>query len=145
MDFQPIDILLAEDNPHDAEMTMRALRKRNLANRVAWVRDGAETLDFVFRRSKYSERPRGEPKLILLDLKMPKVDGIEVLRQLKEDRTARSIPVVMLTSSAEERDIVMSYDLGVNSYLVKPVAFEEFVDEVSKAGYYWAILNKVSG
>jgi two-component system, response regulator len=141
--FEHVEILLVEDNPADAELAMRALRKRNLANNLVWVRDGAEALDFVFRKGQYQARVNGAPKLILLDLKLPKVDGIEVLRKLKVDAEAKSIPVVMLTSSHEERDIVESYELGVNSYIVKPVDFEQFVDVVSQVGLYWSVVNKV--
>jgi CheY-like chemotaxis protein len=142
-ELEPVEILLAEDSYTDAEMTIRALKKQGLANRVTWVKDGAEALDFVFRQGAYATRPDAQPKLVLLDLKMPKVDGIEVLRRLKQDARTALIPVVMLTSSAEDSDMVRSYQLGVNSYLVKPVEFDRFVEEVSKAGCYWAIMNKV--
>jgi CheY-like chemotaxis protein len=144
-DFEQVEILLAEDNEADAEMTTRALRRQNLTNRLVWVKDGAEALDFIFRRGAYASRPVGLPKLVLLDLKMPKVDGIEVLRQIKSNDETKTIPVVMLTSSAEERDIVASYSLGVNSYVVKPVDFSEFVEEVSKAGCYWLLVNRLPG
>jgi two-component system response regulator len=144
-EFEQIEILLAEDSEADAEMTMRALRRNNLANHLVWVKDGAEALDFIFRRGAYAQRPEGAPKLVLLDLKMPKVDGIEVLRQVKSNEETRTIPVVMLTSSAEERDIVASYSLGVNSYIVKPVDFASFVDEVAKAGCYWVLVNRLPG
>ena len=144
-EFEQIEILLAEDSEADAEMTMRALRRHNLANHLVWVKDGAEALDFIFRRGAYAQRPEGAPKLVLLDLKMPKVDGIEVLRQIKSNEETRTIPVVMLTSSAEERDIVASYSLGVNSYIVKPVGFANFVDEVAKAGCYWVLVNRLPG
>jgi CheY-like chemotaxis protein len=144
-DFEQVEILLAEDNEADAEMTTRALRRQNLTNRLVWVKDGAEALDFIFRRGAYASRPAGLPKLVLLDLKMPKVDGIEVLRQIKSNEETRTIPVVMLTSSAEERDIVASYSLGVNSYVVKPVDFSKFVEEVSKAGCYWLLVNRLPG
>ena len=137
-----VEILLVEDNPRDAELTLRALKKHNLANRVVWVKDGAEALDFIFCSGTYAERSNGSPKLVLLDLKMPKVDGIEVLKTIKGDEHTNSIPVVMLTSSAEERDIVESYHLGVNSYLVKPVDFKYFMEVVSHMGLYWAVLNK---
>jgi two-component system response regulator len=143
--FEQIEILLAEDSDADAEMTIRALRRNNLANHLVWVKDGAEALDFIFRRGAYEKRPAGAPKLVLLDLKMPKVDGIEVLRQVKSNDDTRTIPVVMLTSSAEERDIVASYSLGVNSYIVKPVDFSSFVDEVAKAGCYWVLVNRLPG
>ena len=142
-DYTQVEILLAEDNESDAEMTIRALRRKNLANNLVWVKDGAEALDFVFRRGAYASRPLTSPKLVLLDLKMPKVDGIEVLRQIKSSEETKSMPVVMLTSSAEERDIVASYSFGVNSYVVKPVDFSSFVEEVAKAGCYWVLVNRV--
>ena len=142
--FERIDILLAEDNPNDAEMTQRALRRHNLGNRVFWVKDGAEALDFLFSRGAYADRDRAlPPKLVLLDLKMPKVDGIEVLRQLKADASMRTIPVVVMTSSNEERDVVESYRLGANSYIVKPVDFAEFLEVVAKIGLYWVLTNRV--
>jgi CheY-like chemotaxis protein len=140
---EPVEILLVEDSRTDAEMTIRALNKHGLANHLSWVKDGAEALDFLFRQGVYAGRAAGEPKLVFLDLKMPKVDGIEVLRKLKQDpRTART-PIVMLTSSAEESDIALSYELGLNSYMVKPVEFERFVEQVAQAGYYWLIINRV--
>jgi CheY-like chemotaxis protein len=141
-DFKTVEILLAEDNPTDAELTMRALRKNNLANNLVWVKDGALALDFIFCTGTYANRANGHPRLILLDLKMPKVSGIEVLQRIKSNEDTKIIPVVMLTSSAEERDIVESYKLGVNSYIVKPVDFTQFVDVVSQAGLYWAVMNK---
>jgi CheY-like chemotaxis protein len=144
-DFDSVEILLAEDSETDAEMTIRALRGKNLTNRLVRVKDGAEALDFIFRRGAYSDRPAGLPKLLLLDLKMPKVDGIEVLREVKSAEETRSMPVVVLTSSAEERDIAASYMLGANSYIVKPVDFVKFVDEVAKAGCYWVLLNRLPG
>jgi two-component system, response regulator len=141
--FEQVEILLAEDNPEDAEMTLRALRKHNLANQVHWVKDGEEALEYLFGTGRYAGRDPGRPlRLVLLDIKMPKVDGIEVLRRVK-DSALRSIPVVVMTSSNEERDVVESYRLGVNSYIVKPVQFEQFVDTVSKIGLYWAITNRV--
>ena len=143
-ELQQIEILLAEDNPADAEMTQRALRKHNLGNRLYWVKDGAEALDFVFCRGAYAARQSSyPPKLILLDIKMPKVDGIEVLRQLKADAATRVIPVVVMTSSNEERDVVESYRLGANSYIVKPVDFPAFLDVVAKIGLYWVLTNRV--
>ncbi len=142
-DFQQVEILLAEDSPADAEMTLRALRKNNLANRVHWVKDGAEALEYIFRSGTYAERANYQPKLVLLDLKMPKVDGIEVLRRLKEDAKTRGIPVVVMTSSNEDRDVVESYRLGVNSYIVKPVAFDAFLETVAKIGMYWVLTNRV--
>jgi CheY-like chemotaxis protein len=137
-----VDILLVEDNASDAELAMRALRKGKLANGITWVKDGAEALEFIFRDGAYAGRPDQLPRLILLDLKLPKVDGIEVLRRIKSDERAKTIPVVVLTSSAEERDIVESYKLGVNSYLVKPVEFEQFSETVAQAGFYWMLMNK---
>ena len=140
--FEKVDILLVEDNPTDAELTMRALRKGNLANQITWVKDGAEALEFIFRSGAYAGRPDQNPRLILLDLKLPKVDGIEVLRRIKADEQTRTIPVVMVTSSQEGRDITESYKLGVNSYVVKPVEFDAFSDTVAKAGFYWMLVNK---
>lgn len=140
--MQEVQILLAEDSSTDAEMTMRALKKIGVTNEVVWVKNGQEALDYIFRVGVYSTRSADEPKLILLDLKMPKVDGLEVLQKLKSTEETKMIPVVMLTSSAEEQDIVKSYALGVNSYLVKPVEFDKFVEEVAKTGCYWAIMNK---
>jgi CheY-like chemotaxis protein len=134
--------LLVEDNPADAELAMRALRKGKLANHVTWVKDGAEALDFIFRNGAYAGRPEQNPRLILLDLKLPKVDGIEVLKQVKENERTRAIPVVMVTSSQEWRDMSDSYKLGVNSYVVKPVDFEQFSETVAKAGFYWMVVNK---
>jgi len=140
--FENVDILLVEDNPNDAELAMRALRKGKLANHITWVKDGAEALEFIFRSGAYADRPDQNPKLILLDLKLPKVDGIEVLKRIKADERTRVIPVVMVTSSAEGRDIVESYKLGVNSYVVKPVEFDHFSETVAKAGFYWMLMNR---
>jgi two-component system response regulator len=138
------EILLVEDNPNDVELTLRALRKQNLDTKVYVVRDGAEALDFVFAGGNYSSRKIDmRPKVMLLDLKLPKIDGIEVLRKVKADERTRNIPVVMLTSSQEERDVVESYRLGVNSYVVKPVDFNKFVHAVSELGIYWSSVNKV--
>lgn len=143
-DLQQVEILLAEDSATDAEMTLRALRRNNLANKVHWVRDGEEALDYMFRRGPYASRNPGlSPKLVMLDIKMPKVDGIEVLRQLKADVALRAVPVVIMTSSSEERDVVESYHLGVNSYIVKPVEFEAFLETVAKIGLYWVLTNRV--
>ena len=142
--YEEIEILLVEDNPKDAEMTQRALRKHNLGNKVHWVKDGAEALDYVFRRGDYAGRSAVHaPRLILLDIKMPKVDGIEVLRQVKADAQARAVPVVVMTSSNEERDVIESYRLGVNSYIVKPIEFPAFLDVVAKIGLYWVLTNRV--
>ncbi len=140
--FENVDILLVEDRPEDAELAMRALRKGKLVNHITWVKDGAEALEFIFRTGAYAGRPDQNPRLILLDLKLPKVDGIEVLKRLKADERTRVIPVVMVTSSQEGRDITESYKLGVNSYVVKPVEFEQFSETVAKAGFYWMLVNK---
>jgi CheY-like chemotaxis protein len=143
MTLDEIEILLVEDNPTDAELTMRALKRKNLINKLVWVKDGAEALDFLFAKGEYSDRNVDDlPKLILLDLRMPKVDGLEVLHKIKEDERTRRIPVVVLTSSKEDRDIVESYKLGVNSYVSKPVEFDEFIDAVSTMGFYWILINK---
>jgi two-component system, response regulator len=143
MNDDRVEILLVEDNPHDAEMTIRALKKSNLANRLIHLKDGAEALDFIFSRGAFSERSAGnKPKVILLDIKMPKVDGIEVLRQIKSNDSTKTIPVVIMTSSKEEQDIITSYNLGVNSYVVKPVDFEGFAKAVSELGFYWLITNQ---
>lgn len=138
-----VEILLVEDNPRDAELAMRALQKRNLTNKLVWVKDGAAALEFIFGpRSNADSRVRRRPKVILLDLKLPKVEGLEVLRQIKANPKAKSIPVVILTSSREEPDIQRSYELGVNSYIVKPVNFDNFSDAVSRLGMYWVLLNQ---
>ncbi len=138
-----VEILLVEDNVNDAELAMRALKKHNLANHVAVVADGEEAIDFVFARGKYANRKIGNgPRIILLDLKLPKVDGLEVLRAIKGDLRTKIIPVIVLTSSKEEKDIVESYKLGVNSYILKPVDFDKFVDAVKDIGYYWLLLNQ---
>jgi len=138
-----VEILLVEDNPNDAELTMRALKKHNLANRVVLITDGEEALDFIFARGAYKNRKvENHPKVILLDLKLPKVDGLEVLRACKSDPRTKIIPVVVLTSSKEERDLVESYRLGANSYITKPVDFDKFVESVSELGLYWLLLNQ---
>ena len=142
--LEDVEILLVEDNPNDVELTLRALQKQNLANKVFVVKDGAEALDFIFATGQFAKRNiEHRPKVILLDLKLPKVDGIEVLKRIKNDVRTRHTPVVMLTSSQEERDVLDSYNLGVNSYIVKPVDFSNFVRAVSEAGMYWGILNKL--
>ncbi|MDO9627344.1 MAG: response regulator [Methanobacteriaceae archaeon] len=142
MGMEEIEILLVEDNPTDAELTMRALKRKNMANQVVWVKDGEEALDFIFANGEYSHRnPDDLPKLILLDLRMPKVDGLEVLQRIKAEENTRKIPVVVLTSSKEDRDIVESYELGVNSYVSKPVEFDQFIDAVSTLGFYWMLIN----
>jgi two-component system response regulator len=141
-----VEILLVEDNEHDVELTLRSLKKGNLTNRVHVARDGAEALDFLFARGPYAARDVSQrPRVVLLDLKMPRVDGLEVLRQLKENPLTRRIPVVVLTSSREEPDIERSYNLGANSYIVKPVGFESFVQAVSAAGLYWMLINQPPG
>jgi CheY-like chemotaxis protein len=135
-------IMLAEDNANDIELTLTALRDSRLLNEVIVVRDGAEALDYLFKRKAHANRAGGNPAVLLLDLKMPKVDGIEVLRQVKGDPQLRTIPVVVLTSSREEQDLVRTYDLGVNAYVVKPVDFLEFVDAVKLLGGFWAVVNE---
>ncbi len=135
-------ILLAEDDPKDIELTLAALAEHNLANEVVVVHDGAEAMDYLFRRGQYQLRNPEPPAVLLLDLKMPKVDGLEVLRSIKSDPQLRTIPVVILTSSREERDLVESYKIGVNSYVVKPIEFQAFVQAVKQLGAYWAILNE---
>jgi len=135
-------ILLVEDNPRDLELTLVALEKTQLANQVITLRDGAEALDYLFRRGQYATRAEGNPAVILLDLKLPKVDGLQVLERIKEDAALRSTPVVMLTSSREEKDLIRSYNLGVNAYVVKPVGFGEFIEAISDLGIFWAVLNE---
>ena len=138
-----VEILLVEDNPNDVELTLHALRKNNLANRIEVVRDGAEALEFIFCTGAHAHRSiENSPKVVLLDLKLPKVDGLEVLRRIKSDPRTKIIPVVVLTSSREERDIVESYKLGVNSYITKPVDFEQFTKTVRELGFYWVLLNQ---
>ena len=142
--LEQVEILLAEDSPKDAEMTQRALRKFNLGNRLFWVKDGVEALDFLFCRGDYAKRDLARPpKLVLLDIKMPRVDGIEVLRQVKSDERTRIIPVVVMTSSNEERDVMESYRLGVNSYIIKPIEFGPFLEVVANVGLYWVLTNRV--
>ncbi|MCK7575131.1 MAG: response regulator [Chromatiales bacterium] len=138
-----VDILLVEDNPDDAELAMRALRKHNLANRLEWLKDGAAALDFLFHRGDYAERPYRLPRVVMLDLRLPKVDGIEVLREIRAHPETRELPVVILTSSHEERDLVDTYRLGVNSFVAKPVAFDEFARTVAELGMYWVLVNRV--
>ncbi|WP_373694366.1 response regulator [Geobacter sp.] len=135
-------ILLVEDSPYDAELTLEALGEVNLANKVDHVRDGEEALDYLFRRGRYADRPVGNPVLVLLDLKLPKVDGHEVLRAIRTDETLRTMPVVILTSSREECDLVEGYANGVNAYVVKPVEFKEFVSAVKEMGIFWAVINE---
>jgi two-component system response regulator len=146
MNEKYVEILLVEDNPNDVELTLRAFKKNNLTNPIQVVRDGAEALDFIFCTGDYSKRSMGNgPKVILLDLKLPKVDGLEVLRRIKSDPRTQMIPVVVLTSSREERDIVESYQLGVNSYIVKPVDFDQFIESARLLGLYWLLLNQPPG
>jgi|SRR5580692_5871542 CheY-like chemotaxis protein len=135
-------ILLAEDNPNDVELTLAAFSEHNLANQVFVVSDGEEALDYLYRRGRFKERVSGNPAVVLLDLKMPKVDGLEVLHAIKQDEKLKNIPVVMLTSSREEPDLVRSYQLGVNAYVVKPVEFQSFMDAVKQIGAFWALYNE---
>jgi len=135
-------ILLAEDNAQDAELTLTALAEYNLANEVVVVGDGEQALDYLFFRGRYKQRPNGNPAVVLLDLKMPKVDGLEVLRAIKQDEKLKTIPVVMLTSSREEEDLVRSYRLGVNAYVVKPVDFQAFLEAVRQLGAFWTVHNE---
>ena len=138
-----VDILLVEDNPQDAELTIRALKKRNLANHLFAVEDGAQALDFLFGQGQYaSRRVTDHPKVILLDLKLPKVNGLEVLRAIRADERTRPIPVVIVTSSHEDPDIQAAYDLGANSYVVKPVEFSAFSEAMSQVGFYWLLVNQ---
>jgi CheY-like chemotaxis protein len=138
-----IEILLVEDNPYDEELTLYALKKHQIANRIEVVRDGAEALEFVFCTGSYAARSiQDQPRMILLDLKLPKLDGLEVLKRIKSDPRTRTIPVVMLTSSEQEHDILESYELGANSYIVKPVDFEQFAKAVQQIGLYWLLLNR---
>lgn len=140
---EQVEILIVEDNPNDYELTERALEKINLANYVHWVRDGAEAIDFIFCTGTYEGRSMTDgPKIILLDLKLPKIDGIHVLKKIKSDERTKHIPVSMLTDSQEECDIVESYKLGVNSYIIKPVDFQKFMETVLNAGFYWMMINK---
>jgi two-component system response regulator len=142
-DYTAVEILLVEDSDSDAELITRALRKGSLVNKFVRVRDGVEALEFIFREGAFANRGGGQPRLVLLDLKMPRLSGIDVLRRLKSDESTRSIPVVVLTSSAEEQDVRESYKLGVNSYLVKPVAFGDFTQVIAQTGLYWAIMNRI--
>jgi two-component system, response regulator len=144
MDQQPIEILLVEDNPDDVELTLRAFKKNNIANRIVVVNDGEQALNFLYGRGEYSNRYKSQlPKVVLLDLKLPKKDGLEVLKCMKNDERLRLIPVVVLTSSREEQDIAKSYHLGVNSYIVKPIDFDQFVKTVQQLGLYWLLINEI--
>ncbi|TSJ40730.1 response regulator [Mucilaginibacter corticis] len=145
MNVDEVEILLVEDNIHDAELTIRSLKKVNLANNLFHVKDGEEALDFIFAKGEFAGRQiTNRPKVILLDIKMPKVDGIEVLKQIKANDITKTIPVVIMTSSREEQDIITSYKLGVNSYVVKPVNFEAFAKAICDLGFYWLIINQPS-
>ena len=141
-DFQHVEILLVEDSIADAEMTQRTLKRRGIVNDVAWVKDGVEALEYLHCQGQFADRPQGNPKLVLLDLKMPRMDGLQVLEKMKQDPNTRAIPVVMMTSSREEGDMLSSYHLGVNSYVVKPVNFDEFAEMVAQVGMYWMIANQ---
>jgi CheY-like chemotaxis protein len=136
-------ILLAEDNPKDVELTLEALAEHNLANHVTVVKDGVETLEYLRREGKFKLRKPGHPAVLLLDIKMPRMDGIEVLRTIRSDPALKTLPVVMLTSSREEQDLIKSYELGVNAYVVKPVNFKEFVEAVKQIGVFWAVINEL--
>jgi CheY-like chemotaxis protein len=138
-----VDILLVEDNPNDAELAIRALNNNNLANRIHWVKDGEEALDYIFYRGDYSNRRRHLPRVVLLDLRLPKLDGVEVLTAIRNNEETKKLPVVVLTSSKEERDLVETYKLGVNSFVAKPVAFDEFVKTVAELGFYWVLVNRL--
>jgi two-component system, response regulator len=143
MNSREVDILLVEDNKDDLELALHALRRERLANRIQIARDGEEALDFLFCRGEFADRSMDQqPRVVLLDLKLPKVDGLEVLKQIKEDARTKTIPVVILTSSKEERDLVSSYRLGVNSYIQKPVDFDQFRDTVKQLGLYWLVVNQ---
>ena len=142
-DTNAVEILIVEDTPEDVELALRALRKANLTNKIQIVRDGAEAMEFIFAEGKHSGRKVEDgPKVVLLDLKLPKIDGMEVLRRIKSDPRTKTIPVVVLTSSKEQKDVVESYQLGVNSYIVKPVNFERFAAAVQDLGMYWLLLNQ---
>jgi two-component system response regulator len=143
-EFDDIQILLAEDSALDAELAMTALKEAKLASHITWVKDGEEALDYLFCRGRYADRPNVPPRLVLLDLKMPKVDGIEVLTAVKSDERLKDIPIVMMTSSQEESDIAKSYELGVNSYIVKPLDFDSLSEVTRKAGYYWLTINRAT-
>jgi len=144
-EYEHVEILLVDDSALDAELAIRGLKEHKLANDVVWVKDGEQALDYVYRRGQFEGRSGVGPRLILLDLKMPKVDGIEVTRIIKGDPKMRHIPIVIMTSSKEERDISESYSLGANSYIVKPVDFEALANVASQAGYYWLAINRVPG
>ena len=138
-----VDILLVEDNPADAELAIRSLKKNNLTNSVYWVKDGVQALDFIFSRGEFSDKRSSLPRVVLLDLRLPKLDGIEVLAEIRKNPVTQKLPVVVLTSSKEERDLVETYQLGVNSYVAKPIVFEDFVRTVADLGLYWVLVNRV--
>jgi len=142
MNYQQVEILLVEDSRADAEMTLRTLKKKGIANSVEWVRDGAEALEYLFCEGAYAGRGNGHPRMVLLDLKMPRMDGLQVLQRMREDPRTRLIPVVMMTSSREEGDLIASYERGVNSFVVKPVDFADFAETVAQVGMYWMIANE---
>ena len=142
-DDAPIEILLVEDNPYDVELTLRALKQYHIANHIHTVRDGAEAVDFIFCSGAYADRDFSAPKLILLDLKLPKLDGVEVLQRIKADPRTQQIPVVALTTSNAERDVKQCYQLGINSYIVKPLDFKQFSEAIRQVGLYWLILNRI--
>lgn len=143
--YQGVEILLVEDSVHDAEMTMRVLKKRGIVNEIAWVKDGVEAIEYLFCEGEYVNRDNGLPKLVLLDMKMPRMDGLQVLKRLKSSEKTQHIPIVMLTSSREEGDLVNSYLSGVNSYIVKPVDFEQFDETIAQIGMYWVLVNQAAG
>ena len=145
MSYEHVEILLVEDSRADAEMTLRTLKKRGIANSIEWVRNGVEALEYLFCQGAFAGRPAGHPRLVLLDLKMPLMDGLQVLERMKSDPRTRSIPVVMMTSSREEGDLIASYRLGANSYIVKPVDFDAFAEMVAEVGMYWMISNQTVG
>ena len=142
MNYRQVEILLVEDSRADAEMTLRTLKKKGIANDVEWVRDGVVALEYLFCEGQYAGRGNGHPKMVLLDLKMPRMDGLQVLQRMREDPRTRLIPVVMMTSSREEGDLIASYERGVNSFVVKPVDFAEFAETVAQVGMYWMIANE---
>ncbi len=141
MNYEHVEILLVEDSKADAEMTLRTLKRRGIANNIEWVRDGVEALDYLHCTGAYADRTNGFPKLVLMDLKMPRMDGMQALERMKSDPRTRSIPVVMMTSSREEGDLLASYSLGVNSFVVKPVDFSDFAETVAQVGMYWVLAN----